>query len=70
MKFQNCGVNVASIFNGCRNPRICMTAISSLNVQSIVLSNITFENSHGLGIAGINVLGSLTLVNITVAISP
>jgi len=69
MKFQNCGVNVASIFDDLRNLCICMTAISSLNVQSVVLPNITFENSHGHGIVGINVLGSLTLVNITVAIS-
>ena len=41
-------------------------AISLNNVQSIVLSNITFENSLGHGIVGINVLGSSTLVNITV----
>ena len=45
---------------------LLMYAISLHNIQSIALSNITFENSLGHGIVGINVLGSLTLVNITV----
>ena len=64
VKFMYCGVNVTSA----KNASSCSftATISLLNVQSIVLSNITFENSLGHGIVGINVLGSSTLVNITV----
>ena len=61
MKFMNCGMS--TIYPTLHN---FTAAISLLNVQSIVLSNITFENSLGHGIVGINVLGSSTLVNITV----
>ena len=64
VKFVNCGVNEAYFVNDI--PFIFKTTISLLNVQSIVLSNITFQNSFGHGIVGINVLGSSTLVNITV----
>ena len=60
MKFENCGVRIPSIIN------VFTTAVSLHNVQSVVLSNITFENSLGHGIVGINVLGTSTLVNITV----
>ena len=61
VKFVNCGTS--SVYPTSHN---FTATISLLNVQSIVLSNITFENSLGHGIVGINVLGSSTLVNITV----
>ena len=61
VKFMNCGIS--SAYPTLHN---FTAAISLFNVQSIVLSNITFENSLGHGIVGINVLGSSTLVNITV----
>jgi len=58
LKFTNCGIS-----NAYKN---FTAVISFLNVQSIVLSNITFENSLGHAIVGINVLGSSMLENITV----
>ena len=61
VKFVNCGANEAHFVND-----IPLTTIGLFNVESIVLSNITFENSLGHGIVGINVLGSSILVNITV----
>ena len=64
MKFENCGVKIISTVGD--TPYVLAATISLFNVQSVVLSNITFENSLGHGIVGINVLGSSTLVNITV----
>ena len=61
VKFTNCGMS--NVYPTLHN---FTATISLLNVQLIVLSNITFENSLGHGIVGINVLGSSTLVNITV----
>ena len=64
-KFVNCGIKKSPPFNYKGLYKISAT-VSLLNVYSVVLSNITFENSFGHGIVGINVLGSSTLVNITV----
>ena len=59
IKFVNCGMSTISVMN-------ITSALSLFNVQSIVLSNITFENSLGHGIVGINVLGSSLLSNIVI----
>jgi len=61
LKFVNCGMNLAYATS-----HNFTAMISLVDVQSIVLSNITFENSLGHGIVGINVLGLSTLANITV----
>ena len=61
VKLVNCGINTISA-----TPHNFKAAISLLNVQSIVLSNITFEDSLGHGIVGINVLGLSVLKNITI----
>jgi len=65
MKFENCGVKIICTINNDLF-YVFTTTFGLFNVQPIVLSNITFENSLGHGIVGINVLGSSTLVNITV----
>ena len=64
LKFVNCGVNMAYAVHVLSHT--VTATISLLNVQSIALSNIIFENSLGHGIVGINVLGLSALVNITV----
>ena len=66
IKFVNCGANATNAVPFLVLSHTVTATISLLNVQSIVLSNITFENSLGHGIVGTNVLGSSTLVNITV----
>ena len=64
LKFSNCGMGLASAVSAFSHN--FSATVSLHNVQSVVLSNITFENSLGHGIVGINVLGSSALVNIIV----
>ena len=65
IKLTNCGMRDA-YFSLLNYPGQGQVTISLFNVYSVVLSNTTFENSLGHGIVGINVLGTSTLVNITV----
>jgi len=63
IKMVNCGIQSTFVINATSHN--FTVAISLLNVQSIVLSNMIFENSLGHGIVGMNILGSSLLKNIT-----
>ena len=60
-KFVNCGIKKLPPVDNKALYKIS-TAVRLLNVHSVVLSNITFKNSHGHGIVGINVLGSNSMI--------
>jgi len=55
-KFQNCGMNIHST----------NAAIILSNVTSVTISNITFENTHGHAIIGINLIGYSVLRHIKI----
>ena len=69
IKFVNCGGYIKPTQNQNMFPSTAGTAMYLQNVNSIKLFNISFENSYGHGIFGVNVMGYSFLRSITVFLS-
>ena len=69
IKFVACGGEITPTQKKKVFPSTAGTSMYLQNVNSVKLSNVSFENSHGHGILGVNVMGYSFFSNITVFLS-
>ena len=69
IKFIDCGGHMKPVKKRNMFPSAAGTVLFLQNVQSIKLMNISFENSHGRSIFGLNVMGYSFFKGITIFIS-
>ena len=69
IKFVACGGEITPTQKNKVFPSTAGTSMYLQNVNSVKLSNVSFENSHGHGILGVNVMGYSFFTNITVFLS-